>query len=231
MAPPTGNRGTLEKLTILGFSDEKLTRQVGEYVVQINPEKYSQHFSIKVNSKETLNTAGETIKFVVQKPEDLALEFYVDATGVADAATSPRRNTDVQMEIDKLNKVVYDYNGSVHSPNYLRVLWGKLSFDCRLVSLDIEYLLFSPAGIPLRAKLNAKFSQYLSPEKMQLQAKKNSPDLTHSRLVVAGDTLPMLCFQIYQDSKYYVEIARFNGLNDFRNLEPGQQILFPPLGD
>jgi hypothetical protein len=49
--------------------------------------------------------------------------------------------------------------------------------------------------------------------------------------VVAGDTLPLLCFQIYQESKYYVEVARVNGLDDFRNLEPGRQILFPPLGD
>jgi hypothetical protein len=49
--------------------------------------------------------------------------------------------------------------------------------------------------------------------------------------VVAGDTLPLLCFQIYQESKYYVEVARINRLDDFRNLEPGRQILFPPLGD
>jgi len=229
--PPTASRGTLEKLSILGFSDEKLTQNVGEYVVQINPEKYSQQYSIQMNSKPTLNTGGVTNKFVVQKPQDLSLEFYIDATGVVDATISSSKTTIVQDEIEKLKKVVYAYNGSTHSPNYLRVLWGKLSFDCRLDSLDIEYMLFTPAGVPLRARLNAKFAQYLSPEKMQLKAKKSSPDLTHSRTIVAGDTLPLLCFQIYQDSKYYVEIARVNGLDDFRNLTPGQKIYFPPLGD
>jgi nucleoid-associated protein YgaU len=229
--PPTVNRGTLEKLTILGFSDEKLTQNTGEYVVQINPEKYSQQYSTQMNSKPTLNTGGVTNKFVVQKPQDLSLEFYIDATGVVDASIGPRKTTIVQDEIEKFKKVVYAYNGSIHSPNYLRVLWGKLSFDCRLESIDIEYLLFTPSGVPLRAKVNTKFTQYLSPEKLQLKARKSSPDLTHSRTVVAGDTLPLLCFQIYQDSKYYVEIARVNGLNDFRNLQPGQQIFFPPLGD
>lgn len=228
----------LEKLTILGYSDEKLTQNVGQYVVQINPEKYAQQYSTQMACKPTLNTGGVTNKFVVQKPQDLSLEFYIDATGVVDAArangpggTGRNANTIVQDEIDKFKKVVYSYNGSIHSPNYLRVLWGKLIFDCRLDSMDIEYLLFTPAGVPLRAKLNTKFTQYNSPQKLELSARKNSPDLTHCRTVVAGDTLPLLCFQIYQESKYYVEVARINGLDDFRNLEPGRQILFPPLGD
>jgi nucleoid-associated protein YgaU len=55
--------------------------------------------------------------------------------------------------------------------------------------------------------------------------------MTHRRTVVAGDTLPLMCFQIYQDSTRYLDVARHNKLNDFRNLEPGQQIFFPPLGD
>jgi nucleoid-associated protein YgaU len=222
----------LEKLTIAGYSDENLTQSSGQYVVQINPEKYAQQYTTQMACKPTLNTAGVTNKFVVQKPQDLALEFYIDATGVVDAANgSTGAATVVQDELDKFQKVVYSYNGTIHSPNYLRVLWGKLIFDCRLDSMDIEYLLFTPAGVPLRAKLNTKFVQFISPQKLQLSARKSSPDLTHSRTVVAGDTLPLLCFQIYQDSKYYVEVARINGLDDFRNLEPGRQIFFPPLGD
>jgi len=231
------NRGTLEKLTVLGFSDEKLTQQVGKYVVQINPEKYSEQYSVQMVSEPIFNSAGKTTKFVVQNPRDLSLEFYIDATGVLDpprwsaAKTGPAAVIEVQDEIEKFMKVAYDFNGTIHSPNYVRVLWGKLKFDCRLDSVNIEYLLFSPAGVPLRAKLTAKFTEYNSPVKLQLEAQKSSPDLTHSRTVVAGDTLPLLCFQIYQDSKYYVEIARVNELDDFRNLQPGRKIFFPPLGD
>jgi nucleoid-associated protein YgaU len=221
----------LEKLKIIGYSDDQMTQNVGEYAVQINPEKYTQQYATKMSCKPTLNTGGVTNKFVVQEPQDLSLEFYIDATGVVDAANASAAPTVVKDEICKFMDVVYRYNGNIHSPNYLIVLWGKLSFKCRLESMDIEYLLFSPAGVPLRAKLNTKFVQYNSPQDLELTARKCSPDLTHSRTVVAGDTLPHLCFQIYQDSKYYVEVARVNGLNDFRNLEPGRQIFFPPLGD
>jgi Contractile injection system tube protein len=221
----------LEKLNIVGYSDEKLTKKVGVYSVQINPEKYSQQYGTKFAGTDSLDTGGVTNKFIVHKPEDLSLEFYIDATGGVTGTKSGEKVTSVSDEIERLKAVVYAVNGSIHSPNYLRLLWGKLSFDCRMQSLNIEYLLFTPKGVPLRAKLTGLFTQYLSPEKLQLKARKSSPDLTHMRTVVAGDTLPLLCFQIYQDSKYYVEIARFNRINNFRNLEPGRQILFPPLGD
>src|SRR5262249_18730740 len=184
----------LEKLTIIGYSDDQLTQTVGQYVVQINPEKYGRQYSTKMSCKPTLNTGGVTNKFVVQEPQDLSLEFYIDATGVVDAANASSTPTVVKDEIGKIMDVVYCYNRNIHSPNYLKVLWGHLCFKCRLDSMDIEYLLFTPAGVPLRAKLNTKFVQYNSPQELELTARKCSPDLTHSRTVVAGDTLPHLCF-------------------------------------
>ena len=47
--------------------------------------------------------------------------------------------------------------------------------------------------------------------------------------VVDGDTLPLLCNKIYKDSSYYIQVAKFNGLNKFRNLKPGTKLKFPPL--
>jgi Contractile injection system tube protein len=221
----------LEKLKILAYTDENLTKSAGQYSVQINPEKYSQQFSAEYIGTPTLSTAGVTNKFVTQKPQDLDLEFYLDATGAVPQTSGGTPVTSVSDEIDKIKGVVYSYNGNIHSPNYLRILWGKLKFDCRMESMGIEYLLFSPSGVPLRARLSPKFKQYLSSQKLALEAKNSSPDLTHYRTVAAGDTLPLMCHRIYQDSKYYVEIARVNGLTSFRDLEPGRQIFFPPLGD
>lgn len=221
----------LEKLQILAYTDENLTQSAGQYSVQINPEKYSQQFAIQYVSSESLTTGGVTTKFVTQKPQDLDLEFYLDATGAVPQTSGGTPVTSVSDEIDKIKGVVYSYNGTIHSPNYLRILWGKLKFDCRMESMGIEYTLFSPCGVPLRARLSPKFKQYLSSQKLALEAKNSSPDLTHYRTVAAGDTLPVMCHRIYQDSKYYVDVARVNGLTSFRDLEPGRQILFPPLGD
>ncbi|MGR9053652.1 MAG: LysM peptidoglycan-binding domain-containing protein, partial [Gammaproteobacteria bacterium] len=57
----------------------------------------------------------------------------------------------------------------------------------------------------------------------------SSPDLTHARMVLAGDTLPLMTERIYGTSKYYLRIAQINGLDDFRNLKPGSMLVFPPL--
>jgi hypothetical protein len=40
-----------------------------------------------------------------------------------------------------------------------------------------------------------------------------------------------MCNSIYGSSAYYIEVARANGLTDFRDLVVGSQLLFPPLRD
>ena len=45
----------------------------------------------------------------------------------------------------------------------------------------------------------------------------------------SGDTLPLLCKEIYGSPEHYLRVAQANNLNNFRNLTPGQEIIFPPL--
>jgi nucleoid-associated protein YgaU len=51
----------------------------------------------------------------------------------------------------------------------------------------------------------------------------------HLRLIKAGDNLPALCFEIYGDPGYYLQVARANNIDNFRNLIPGTKVFFPPL--
>ena len=44
-----------------------------------------------------------------------------------------------------------------------------------------------------------------------------------------GDTLPQLCFAIYGDPRYYLQVAAENGLTNFRDLSPGDNLVFPPI--
>ena len=47
--------------------------------------------------------------------------------------------------------------------------------------------------------------------------------------VKQGDNLPLMCENIYGDPNYYLQVAEANNIIDFRNLIPGQKILFPRL--
>ena len=89
--------------------------------------------------------------------------------------------------------------------------------------------MFSNLGRPLRATVKASFR---GDELRILQSafdKLFSSDLTHWHVVKAGETLPLIASRIYGDPKLYLEIARVNNLTNFRELEPGTQIMLPPL--
>lgn len=218
--------GELQKLRIDAFQDDAFSvaaEGVSHYILQINPETYKQDLSTSYQQERASNTAGAAHKFVRMNAQTISFDFYLDATGVLDGVTS------VPDEIAKFKAVAYDYNGEVHAPNYLQVSWAKQIFKCRLTSLNIEYTLFTPGGTPLRAKLGVSFQQFLSPDELAKLAKKSSPDLTHMRIVRAGDTLPVMCQRIYGSSEYYPQVAAHNGLREFRRLAVGSRLLFPPL--
>ena len=98
-------------------------------------------------------------------------------------------------------------------------------------SVDIKYTLFDRNGEPTAAELDIALKGDMSKERENLVNNFSSPDLTHVRIVKSGDTLPLLCQQIYGDSSYYPTVAQANGLDNFRNLhlQLGQKLYFPPL--
>lgn len=215
----------LHKLTIFAYADEKYSSRASgthEFSLQINPETFTHNHSTSFNPAPTTDTAGSTTKYNSIEPESVSFSFYLDGTGVVS-------RLDVSDAIRDFKKVAYKYNGKIHSPNYLLLLWGDFLFKCRLTKLDIEYTLFDTDGLPLRAKLTPSFEQFLSPDDIVKLSAKNSPDMTHLREAAVGDTLPLMCQRIYGDSRHYLMVANYNGLTQFRDLKPGQTIVFPPL--
>lgn len=213
---------------------------VAEFVVMFNPDNYSDKLEIEYEGGEGSGTSKSPQKFKGIKPRDLSLEFTIDGTGVtgpiqignqaqSQVAEGENQEVDVAKKIKEFKDVCSDFHGSEHRPYFLHIIWGELSFACVLKSLDIKYTLFKRDGKPLRAKLNCTFAEAQSDKAREKEEKRSSPDLTHLRTVLQGDTLPLMAYRIYGDSKYYMEIARVNKLKDFRKLTPGQQLVFPPI--
>jgi nucleoid-associated protein YgaU len=98
-----------------------------------------------------------------------------------------------------------------------------------MLSAQVTYKLFHSSGLPLRATINATFKQTMSAEEQAATARLQSPDLTHFRLVKAGETLPLIAQKVYGDPAMYLEIARVNNINNFRRLKEGQQLVLPPI--
>jgi len=223
--------GTLAKLRIEAYTDSRFNNQapVPSLVVPINPAKYSRNGRISYTDNKAAGAAGASPVFDRMEPETVTFELVFDATGVVPQPGGVNSRNGVADQIDALRAVAYAYNGDIHSPHYLKLAWGSFLFKCRLQSLDLTYSLFAPSGIPLRARATAAFVGYTDEYLLQAKMKKSSPDLTHMVTVQAGDTLPLLCHRIYGNSRYYSQVAEANGLTGFRDLRPGQQLIFPPL--
>lgn len=231
----------LTKVTITayksaGFEENKKISE-GTFTAMVNPEGYTRTYKIKYKEQQASGTKAQQMKFDKIEPEDIDLEFLFDKTGAlpgtlngADADAREKESSQgIWDDIAQFKKVVYDYKGDIHHPPYLIIQWGELIFKCVLKEMTINFKLFRPDGTPLRAVAKAKFTSTVENELRVRQEKKKSPDITHSRVVKVGDTLPMLAYQVYEDPSYYLQVAKLNGLYNFRRLQPGVRILFPPI--
>lgn len=199
------------------------------FTVRINPSNYARNFEICYNNTRALGTPAMQPKFNNSGEKKFDFDIVIDGTGVVPATSAKSTAIDVESQLTDLSKVVYKLDGKKHEPNTVMLLWGSFKFFGKLSSMAVEYTLFKPTGVPLRAKIKLTFVQYVGPVEAALAANMSSPDLTHSINVQAGDSLPLLCFRIYKNSAYYLEVAKFNGITNFRNIKPGTRISFPPV--
>lgn len=198
----------------------------GPFVAMINPSSYKHGRAVQYTANKVQGAAASGGKYSKTLLETLSFpELILDGTGVLEAG----QQNSVRDKIDLLVKIAYTYVGNEHERPYVRVLWGELLFYGRLKALDIDYTLFTPGGMPLRAKTQLSFEGWMSSKEESLQANRSSPDLTHVIEVKAGDSLPLLCERVYRNAAYYMAVARANGLTNVRDLRPGMRLVFPPL--
>lgn len=225
MASPNSNTGELVKLKIISFKDATYDQKDKEFEVMFNPQEYTLKYQVESDAAQGIGTSGSEPSFKKIKPQDLSLDFTIDGTGVTG------QKVEVPNKVSEFLEVAYKYQGDEHRPRYLTISWGTLVFKCVLKSASVKYTLFSSDGTPIRAKVSATFEGFIEDKLRAAEESDTSSDLTHRRTVEEGDTLPLLCYRIYGDSKYYLQVAAVNNLTNFRDIQVGQKIYFPPLRD
>jgi hypothetical protein len=202
------------------------------FAAVLNPASYAHQLSIAYSSgsgsQKPLGQTAVESRFASINAEKVSFELVLDGTGVVkkDDSSVPA----VKAEIEKLKNIVYRYVGDKHEPSVVKLSWGELNpFYGRMESMSVDYTLFKPSGLPLRAKVKLSFVSFMTQVEAALRANRSSPDLSHLVEVRDGDTLPLLCQRVYNDCGRYLEVARANKLANFRALIPGTWLRFPPL--
>jgi LysM repeat protein len=201
---------------------EIVAPEVADPVIPLcfNPTEYQLQ---KTNNFAEIAIPGlETppIQFVHGASEKLTAEVLVDTSDTLD---------DVRVAYVNKLRGLMDLNRELHAPPILRFVWDGQVFLGVLDSLTVTYVLFTPDGVPIRAKLSLSLKEY---RPVEVQIKENptaSPDFAKTYVVRRGDTLSGIAFALYRDSSAWRAIATANQIQDPRTLPPGQIIQLPAL--
>jgi hypothetical protein len=215
------------QMKITGYTNKKFSKAFSghPYMTMINPESIKWKRNIEYNQQQSAGSSSASQKYKSTPGDELSFDIVIDCTGVVDA-----KRVDMAKEIGDLEKIIFEYNGKIHRPNYVKIQWGKnTTFKSVLKSMDTSYTLFKPDGSPLRAKVALSFGQCIAPSEVEKKDKTESLDMSHMVDVVQGDTLPKLCDRICNDDSYYIQVAEYNKLHKFRHLVGGNKLVFPPI--
>ena len=214
-----------EKLTIYN-----LETGVGLPVL-FNPERYTLNKGVQIAEIVIPGLDSPVLQFVRGQNEKITMELFFDTTesGMVDNVTDVRTETS---KIYALTKV----NGDTHAPPRCALLWRDRLFSfgakavtrCLVESVNEEFNLFSPSGVPLRAKLNVTFREYLTIEEQLQETPRHSATRTKVRPLPRGKTVSHLAWEEYGDPGEWRLIADANNLDNPRLVAPGTTLEVPP---
>lgn len=217
----------VERLKVQAFRSHKRKgkRHREEYTFLVNPASLSTSHNNQYQENKSMHHSGRTATYALSVSDRLSVELILDKTVIQ----SGQPSGSIRDQVADFMKNCYYLDGHIHEPRYLVVSWGGIRFECRLENIQITYSHFDEKGEPQRATLQTVFIEDMAKGKRVKLENKRSPDITHSRQVLQGDTLPDLCKQVYGDAAHFRMVAEVNQLNHFRKLTLGSMIHFPPL--
>ena len=160
------------------------------------------------------------LQYVRGESEKLSVEALVDSTD---------RMDDVRVRYVNQLRQLMAINPQEHAPPLVAFVWDQQVLQGVLDSLAVTYVLFTPDGIPLRAKLTMALREYRPEAILATQTSLQSPNVEKTFVVRRGDTLASISQALYRSPAYWRELAAANGITDPRRLRPGQVLTAPRL--
>jgi nucleoid-associated protein YgaU len=237
----------MEKVKIIAYTSVKFDKLLksgnpdeSTFVAMVNPDGYTRNFRIKYGDLQAPSSGGNDFKYNKTEPEEFSMELIFDKTGAipgtVKASSQSERDAELKdgiwPELDKFKSLVFDRHETEDKtvrPPFLKVIWGSLVFKCVLLDMNIQFKMFRPDGVPIRAMVKTRFASVLDNSLREKIDSRENEGVQSVRTVKSGDTLPNLCKEVYGDPGQFMMVAKYNRIINIRNLTPGQKIIFPPL--
>lgn len=194
--------------------------------VFFNPDEYAIERTNNFAQMAVPGLRGPLLQFVAGNMQTLDMELLVDSyeahTGGTEAGGDVR-------ELTRRITDLMNIDASTHAPPVLLFTWGSLSFTCVLARASQRFIMFRPDGVPLRARLQVSFNEFINAETEAKETKRETADYTREHVVLEGETLSGIAGTIYRDPARWRPIAIVNRIDRPAALVPGMRLAVPQL--
>jgi nucleoid-associated protein YgaU len=198
--------------------------------VMFNPEEYTVNKDINYAQTSIPGLSGPILQFVNGNMQTLEMELLLDT--YEEHREGSRVLNQAGEDVRNLTRKITDLmviDPEIHAPPVLIFAWGSFSFTCVLARASQRFIMFKPDGIPVRARLNVTFNEYIDPEREAKEISRQTADYTKLHTVVEGETLSSIAADAYGNPRMWRPIALDNNIDEPRNLSIGQRLRIPPL--
>lgn len=213
-----------------------ITTETGRTInARFNPEKYSVSKSLQLADIGIPGLNSPVVQYVRGQNEKINMELFFDTTDQGMVGADVADVRDMTTAVYQLLKI----NSELHAPERVQLTWGAsghlTSHDAYtnpwlvLESLTEEFNLFSPDGVPLRARLMVTFREAWTIDQQLQEWPLHSGDRTKVYRVNRGDTLSGIANSQYNDPTAWRAIADANNLANPRLIEPGMVLTIPSI--
>ena len=191
----------------------------GTIEVLFNPNAYSVAKGNQIAEAAVPGLRAPVLQYVHGNSRTLSMELFFDTY---------EEQSDVRDYTNDIYKLL-EIDSETHVPPICQVSWGGFNFRGVLEQVTGRFSLFLSDGTPVRANLTVNFKEYIEVADLVRVDPLQSSDHRKTRLVRAGDRLPSIAWEEYQDAGKWRHIADANGIDDPKALVVGARLVIPAL--
>ena len=212
------SQGALARLEIVRpvIADERARR----IPLRFNPTDYKLSKSNTFAEITIPGLEAPPLQYVRGGSETLTVQALVDTS---DTLTNVRSTY-----VDAVRRLMRP-DSREHAPPIVRFVWDEAVFTGVVEKLDVNYVLFTRDGVPLRAQLDLTLKEFRPAAQQVAETPRSSPTVEKSYVVRRGDTWPGIAFALYRRAEVWRQLVEANGIGDPRELRPGLVLTVPRL--
>ncbi len=190
-----------------------------------NPFEYTVAKTNQYEEKTQNNSNVPQVEFKKSGPQTLRISLIFDTY---------EASADVSQITRKLWKLMesstrQEGNNNVKvPPPEVAFEWGVFRFVAVITDMTQKFTLFKLDGTPVRAKVDATFTQHIDVEDYPGQnPTSGGGPIQRVRQVIAGDRMDTIAFEVYGDATKWRLIAEHNRIINPLALRAGQMLSIP----